>query len=168
LESFERLLFFKQCRRGDFVEYSPLEDMPYYQDCGPLVEGLGCRLVELRYFQRKTGVQVQAVIQGADPLAVIGLEDCARVHRALAQRLEVVTGNRDMSMEVTSPGTERQIKNAAEFALFMGRTVRVWDRTVTDWVPGKIAGAGTEFLALETGLETRNIPFADIAKAKLV
>ena len=41
-------------------------------------------------------------------------------------------------MELTSPGIEHNIKNAAEFSIFIGRNVRVWDKTVTDWVGGTI------------------------------
>jgi ribosome maturation factor RimP len=142
--------------------------MPYYADCEPLVTALGCCLVELRVLPRQGGFNVRVVIQAANPTGVIGINECAKVHRTLAQRLEVITGCQDISMEVTSPGTERNIKNAAEFALFTGRAVRVWDKTRSDWVSGKIAGASEDALILEDEHNTRSIPYADIAKAKLV
>jgi ribosome maturation factor RimP len=151
------------------VEFSPLENMPYYAECSPLVEGLGYRLVELRLFQRKGETQVHVAIQSKDGISVIGLEDCSKVHRTVQQRLEVLTGNRDISMEVTSPGMERHIKNAAEFPLFAGRAVRVWDTSVPDWVSGSIVGASKDFLALEIPQEgVQSIPLGNIAKAKLV
>jgi ribosome maturation factor RimP len=150
------------------VEYSPLDKMPYYADCEPLVTGLGCRLVELRVLPRQGGFNVRAVIQSALPTGVIGVNECAKVHRTLFQRLEAITGCQDISMEVTSPGTERNIKNAAEFVLFAGRMVRVWDRTLADWVSGKIAGASEDALSFDDELNVRSIPYADIAKAKLV
>jgi ribosome maturation factor RimP len=142
--------------------------MSYYADCEPLVAGLGCRLVELRVLPRQGGFNVRAVIQASDPADVIGINECAKVHRTLFQRLEVIIGCQDISMEVTSPGTERNIKNAAEFALFSGRMVRVWDRTLSDWISGKIVGASEDALSIEEELNTRSIPYADIAKAKLV
>jgi ribosome maturation factor RimP len=151
------------------VEYSPLENMPYYAECSPLVKGLGYRLVELRLFQRKGETQVYAAIQSKDGISVIGLEDCAKVHRTVQQRLKVLTGSRDISMEVTSPGMERHIKNAAEFPLFAGRTVRVWDTSVSDWVSGSIADVSKDSLTLEVPQEGfQSIPLENIAKAKLV
>jgi ribosome maturation factor RimP len=145
--------------------------MPYYADCEPLVTALGCCLVELRVLPRQGGFNVRAVILAADSASVIGINECAKVHRTLAQRLEAITGCQDISMEVTSPGTERNIKNAAEFALFCGRMARVWVRPLADWVSGKITGASGDALligTLENELNVRSIPYADIAKAKLI
>ena len=72
-------------------------------------------------------------------------------------------------MEVTSPGMERNIKNAAEFALFVNLFVRVWDTEVTDWVPGKIVAATTASLTLELESgEKKEIEYHRIAKAKLL
>jgi ribosome maturation factor RimP len=150
------------------MEYSPLEKMQHYADCSPLVTALGFHLVELRVLPRKGGFNVRTVIQVADATGVIGINECAKVHRVLLQRLEAILGCQDISMEVTSPGTERQIKNAAEFALFTGRPVRVWDRTLSDWVSGIIAGASEDALLLEDKLTVRSIPYENIAKAKLV
>ena len=64
------------------------------------------------------------------------------------------------------------IKNAAEFAIFTGREVRVWDKTVSDWVGGKIVKADTTSVTLETGSaeekEQKTVLFEDIAKAKFI
>ena len=72
-------------------------------------------------------------------------------------------------MEVTSPGMERNIKNAAEFALFVNQYARVWDTEITDWIPGKIISASNASvtLELESG-EKKEIDFSRIAKAKLL
>jgi ribosome maturation factor RimP len=74
-------------------------------------------------------------------------------------------------MEVTSPGMERNIKNAAEFALFAGRPARVWDRRTSDWRSGVIAAADKVSVTLVNVNSTNEeeiVPFAEIAKAKLV
>ena len=71
---------------------------------------------------------------------------------------------------------ERNIRNAAEFLLFEGRCVRVWDNEVTDWVSGRIAGSDPEALMLEiahegdssASAELRRIPYVRISKAKLL
>ena len=44
------------------MEYTPLNSFPYYQDCAPLIEGLGFQLVELRIIPAKTLNTVRVVI----------------------------------------------------------------------------------------------------------
>jgi ribosome maturation factor RimP len=148
------------------MEYTALTDMPFYPACAPLVTALGLSLVELRVVHLKGGAQVKVVI--APPPGVangsVGIAECARVHRALAARLEELMPDEDLGMEVTSPGIERNIKNAAEFALFAGRPARVWDRRTSDWRSGVIVSADTTAVILDEEV----VPFAEIAKAKLV
>jgi ribosome maturation factor RimP len=85
----------------------------------------------------------------------------------LLPRLEALLGTEDTTMELTSPGIEHNIKNAAEFAIFVGRNVRVWDKTVTDWVSGKIVSADEKSVELEKEEGERfTVLFENIAKAK--
>jgi ribosome maturation factor RimP len=162
------------------MEYTALTDMPFYHECGPLVTALGLSLVELRVVHLKGGAQVKVVIapppSGKGSIGArgsVGIADCARVHRALAARLEELLPDEDLGMEVTSPGMERNIKNAAEFALFAGRPVRVWDRRQSDWRSGIIAAADKVSVTLVNDSEIgtndeETVPFAEIAKAKLL
>ena len=98
----------------------------------------------------------------------IGVNDCAKVHHALLPRLEALLGTEDTYMELTSPGMERNIKNAAEFAVFTGREIRVWDKTVTDWVSGVITASDEKSVTLEKDGEKITVPFEQIAKAKFI
>jgi len=147
------------------MEYTPLESQHYYSECKGLVEGLGYILVELKIGRTHSAVQIRAVIsrpQTAQNGAAqgIGINDCAKVHRLLMPRLEALLNAQDISMEVTSP---------AEFALFVGKNVRVWDTDAADWTSGVIESAGTESLELKvsgTG-ETKMFAYEHIAKAKL-
>ena len=111
----------------------------------------------------------RSIITGSDPAQNIGVNDCAKVHRALLARLEALLGTEETTMELTSPGIEHNIKNAAEFNVFTGRDVRVWDKTVNDWVGGKIITADDKSVTLKTddGSE-RKIDFENIAKAKFI
>lgn len=153
------------------MEYKPLDSIPYYRDCSPLVDGLGYVLVALSVVPQNGTIRVTAAISRADGEAAIGIDDCARVHRALLPRLEAVLGSQDIYMEVTSPGTERSIRNAAEFALFRGRMACVWEREAADWVSGRISDSDGESLTLEVAhgdsAELRVVPYARISKAKL-
>ena len=159
------------------MEYTALESQQYYSECKALTEGLGYALVELHIVRIHSGVQVRAVIA---PLRTaeakvqnrssIGVNDCAKVHRLLLPRLEALLRSQEVYMEVTSPGMNRNIKNAAEFALFVGKEVRLWDKNVSGWVSGIIEKSDTASITFthpKTG-EKQTLQYTDIAKAKLV
>lgn len=148
------------------MDYTPYSKIKYYSDCAPLVEGLGYKLVDLKIVPAKTLTKISAIITGKDPTQNIGVNDCAKVHRALLTRLEALLGTEETTMELTSPGIEHNIKNAAEFSVFTGRDVRVWDKTVNDWVGGRIKAADDKKVILESEDSQKEIAFENIAKAK--
>lgn len=151
------------------MDYISFDSIPHYAECAPLVEGLGYYLIELKIVPAKNVTKISAVIAAKDPEKDIGVEDCARVHHALQPRLEALLKTEDTAMELTSPGIDRNIKNAAEFAFFTGREVRVWSRTVNDWVGGIIKEADKTSVTVETESgESRTVPYEDIAKAKFI
>lgn len=163
---------------GVLVEYISLDSMPHFADCSPLVTGLGYVLVDLKVVPQHGTIRVKTVIaKPAGEAGSVGVNDCARVHRALLPRLEAVLGSQDIYMEVTSPGVERLIKNPAEFALFTGRYVRVWDSEAADWVAGKIVSSDSQSITMElvggesprqVAGQVQTIPYQRIAKAKLL
>jgi len=157
-------------KTGVALEYVSLAEIPHYSDCEPIVFGLGYSLVELRIFRTNGTTQIRAVIAHADsenPRG-IGIDDCAKVHRLLLPRLEAILKEQDIYMEVTSPGTERLIKNAAEFAFFVKKYMRVYDTTVSDWITGQLIRADKEQIVLLIDGTEKIIPLDNIAKAKLL
>ncbi|MBO5691161.1 MAG: ribosome maturation factor [Spirochaetaceae bacterium] len=164
------------------MEYISLDSIPHFADCSPLVTGLGYVLVDLKVVPQNGSIKVTAVItKPAGDSGAVGVNDCARVHRALLPRLEAVLDSQDIYMEVASPGMERLIKNPAEFALFTGRYVRVWDSQITDWVAGKIISSDDQSITLELvgdgvtegavqvqPAQVSTIPYQRISKAKLL
>ena len=164
------------------MEYIALDKIPHFSECSPLVTGLGYALVELRVISNHGTFQVRAVITHltSGETEGIGINDCAKVHRLLLPRLEALLKSQEVYMEVTSPGMERLIKNAAEFSLFLGKHARIWDTQVGDWVHGVIHSSDSKNLILElsekkdahnssvSAAEQRVIPFEQIAKAKLL
>lgn len=152
------------------MDFTSLDSMPYYTQCKSLVEGLGYILVSIHVVPAKTTTKVQAVITNGESNCSegIGINDCAKVHRLLLPRLEALLQNQDIYMEVTSPGMERHIKNAAEFSLFKGRDVKVWNTEISDWISGVIKDSDEHQLTLEVMEETKIIPYTNIAKAKLL
>lgn len=151
------------------MEYTAYDRIKYYKECAVLVEGLGYKLVDLKIIPAKTITKISAIVTTVNPDENMGVNDCAKVHRVLLPRLEELLGTEDTTMELTSPGIEHNIKNAAEFAVFKGRNVRVWDKEITDWIGGKIISADDKSVTMEkeNGEQITEL-FENIAKAKFI
>jgi ribosome maturation factor RimP len=146
------------------LDYIEPDGIPYYTDCEPLVAGFGYRLVELAVFKKQASWQAKAVITSDSG---VGINECTKVHRALLTRLEAILSSQEIYMEVTSPGLDRVLKNAAEFALFAGKTVKVWNTDISDWISGTVIASGKDSVTLRTETGEAEIPYVKIAKAKL-
>ncbi len=151
------------------MDYLPLENQKFYSECQKMTDEICYFIVELHVVPSKTQYKVSIVISQKDG-SVIGINDCAKVHRLLLPYFEEVLHSEDVYMEVTSPGMERTLKNAAEFSLFQGRKVRVWDTEISDWISGTIALSDDTkvVLQLETTGEEKSFAYSTIAKAKLL
>ena len=151
------------------MEYTAYDSIKYYKECAVLVEGLGYKLVDLKIIPAKTITKISAIVTTVNPDENMGVNDCAKVHRVLLPRLEELLATEDTTMELTSPGIEHNIKNAAEFAVFKGRNVRVWDKEITDWIGGKIISADDKSVTMEkeNGEQITEL-FENIAKAKFI
>ncbi|MCQ2590552.1 MAG: ribosome maturation factor [Treponema sp.] len=151
------------------MEYTAYSSIKYYKECAVLVEGLGYKLVDLKIIPAQTITKISAIVTTVNPDENMGVNDCAKVHRVLLPRLEELLGTEDTTMELTSPGIEHNIKNAAEFSVFVGRNVRVWDKEITDWIGGKIISADDKSVTMEKESgETFTELFENIAKAKFI
>ena len=129
-----------------------------------VLDGLGLRLVELTVSRHSGSVQIRAVIYNG---ASVGTDDCSRAHRAITPRLELAFPGQDIYLEVSSPGINRQIKDGAEFACYIGRGVRCYRTDISDWTAGILESAGEKGIVLKTKEGAKELNFEIIAKAKL-
>lgn len=155
------------------MDFISLDSYPHYTECEKIVSPLGFHLVELKISPQNGVVKIDATITGDDSSKNISVNDCSRVHKVLLEALEEMLGTDNTYMELSSPGMERSIKNAAEFAFFTGREIRIFDKDATDWIKGKLLSSDDKSLALEIqkedgSSEQKNIPFEKIAKAKFI
>jgi len=134
------------------------------EDLRPVVEGLGFHIVDLRGKQVKTTFHVSVIIHSPDG---VGLDGCETVHRTVLPRLEMMEDNRDIHVEVSSPGIDRAFRTASEFAIFVGKGVRVLLKEENDWIGGIISSAGDKEVCLETDGDTACFGYAQIRKARL-
>ncbi len=161
------------------MNYVSLDSIPHFKESAKIVESAGFKLVELQVVPQHGNVHVTAVIASKDPAKDIGVSDCSKAHHALQPRLiEMLGVDEDkFYMELCSPGMERNIKNAAEFEVFLGREIRVWDKTVNDWVRGVIKSSDQNSVTLVLTSEEGNsekdgaevtVTYENIAKAKFI
>ena len=137
----------------------------YYKMLSPVVEALGFSIVELSAANRQDGLHISLVIFSP---AGVTVKDCEKVHRLAAARTEVASDNRDVYFEVSSPGINRNIKYADEFAVFAGRGIKVLCEGESEWVHGIILSADEQNVIIETSEKIeKKIPYSQIRKAKL-
>jgi ribosome maturation factor RimP len=151
---------------------------PVFDSVKAVVEGLAMNLVELSVFQRKGNVQVRAVIYKDVPQSgvedcgdgkegVVGIDDCARVHRAIIPRLELAFPKQDIYVEVSSPGVERQIKDGSEFAYYLRRPVSCYRTDISDWISGILMSASDTDIVIKGKNGMISLSYGIIGKAKL-
>ena len=99
----------------------------------PTVESLGLELLGIEYLPAPGGATVRLYIdvpqsEGGNADAgqrSVGIEDCEAVSREVSAQLDVadpISGN--YTLEVSSPGLERPLFGAAQFARFVGETAK--------------------------------------------
>jgi ribosome maturation factor RimP len=132
----------------------------------PVVTGMGYDLVDLQVSNR--GGLLRLFI---DKPGGIGLEDCAAVSRQLTRVLEVEGVGYDR-LEVSSPGLDRPLRKAQDFARFAGQKADVRMRTADASgrrrFVGVLRGENEGRVSLELDGQTVALAIADIDRARLV
>jgi ribosome maturation factor RimP len=132
----------------------------------PVVAGMGYELVDL---QASTGGRLLRLF--IDKPGGVGVEDCAAVSRQLTRVLEV-EGVDYERLEVSSPGLDRPLRKAADFARFAGQKADVRMRTADAAgrrrFVGVLRGAEGDRVSLEMDGQTVALAIGDIDRAKLV
>ena len=94
----------------------------------PTVESLGLELLGIEYLPAPGGSVVRLYIDmpAGDDSRHVGIEDCEAVSREVSAQLDVadpISGN--YTLEVSSPGLERPLFDAAQFTRFAGESAKV-------------------------------------------
>ena len=140
------------------------------KDLEPLIRGLGMSLIELSVFRSKgRNVQVKLVVQKDDLKngGITGIDDCSKVHRAIMPRLELAFAERDIYLEVSSPGIDRLIKDRDELVHYIGREISCYRRDISDWSRGILLALEADKIILSREGEELALPYEIIAKARL-
>lgn len=139
-----------------------------------VLSSLGMELVDLEYKREGREMVLRLFI---DKEGGVNLDDCASVSRELSEVLDVEDViSEHYSLEVSSPGIDRPLKNVEDFQRFKGRLVKI--RTFEPLPDdagnkrktflGELKGIenGVVLVALKEG-QNAAIPFEKVAKANL-
>jgi ribosome maturation factor RimP len=134
----------------------------------PVVERLGYELWDLEYAAGRGHGLLRVYIDAAPSIT---LEDCERVSRAVSEVLDKadpMPGH--YTLEVSSPGFERTLRTAGQFARFVGESVYVELSEPLDGrrrYKGRLSAAGAETVEIEVDGRRQVVPIAGIRKAHL-
>ncbi len=128
----------------------------------PLLEEMDLSIVEISIGRHRGDVKVNLVLfkEGG-----ISLEDLTKAQKVIRPRLELEFDREDLSMEISSPGMSRVIKNPREYKIFVGSRMRLL--IDEEWIEGTLKGSGEGSISFESGKEVLDIPVNRIRKAKL-
>ena len=135
----------------------------------PTVERLGYELADLEV---RLGGKNGLVRLFIDSPEGIGLDDCAKVSRAVSALLDVedpVPGN--YNLEVSSPVLDRKLRKVEHFQRFIGQTVKVKLRFPLEGrrrFRGTLLSAGDQNIVVEVDGESYSLALATIDTARLV
>jgi len=135
---------------------------------GPVVSDLGYELWEVEYSPGRGNALVRLYI---DKPAGVSVDDCERVSRAVSEVLDAadpVPGN--YTLEVSSPGIERPLRTAEQFARFEGEQVFVEMVHLVDQrrrFKGRLVAAGQAAIELDVDGRRHVLPVNGIRKAHL-
>ena len=138
-----------------------------------LLYGLGLKVVDC--VKNETAQGVQLIVTVFSPNREVNTDDLAEVYNILYPRYSVIFQDRDLSLEVSSPGLTRNFKDFYEFVLFNEKLVRVYSTKYSCWVEGYISTCTNESVTLKSALivdtnetkEELTLSFGEIQKAKL-
>ena len=133
----------------------------------PVVAGMGYELVDL---QAGTGGRMLRLF--IDKPGGIDVEDCAAVSRQLSRVFEV-EGVDYERLEVSSPGLDRPLRKASDFARFAGHKAEIWmrtpDATGRRKFVGVLRGAEDGRISMELeGQTSVRLAMDDVERARLV
>lgn len=150
-----------------------MQESELFIEYEPMLAQLGLRLVEMSHASRSGSEKVIVVVLFEDGQTTV--DHCADAYRLIYPRLQLRFGERDLDLEVSTPGLERSFKDMWEFTVFTGKRVRLYDSGRQATVSGIITEVDAKHVVLTdvfidddpTLIERLNMNITAIQKAKL-
>ncbi|HEV2363839.1 MAG TPA: ribosome maturation factor RimP [Caulobacteraceae bacterium] len=146
------------------------EDFRLLELLDPAARAAGFEIVRLRLMGGDRQRRLQVMAEG--PGGTLGVDNCARLSRALSYVLDAVDPIRGgYLLEVSSPGVDRPLTRLEDFSAFAGLEAKIELQRPIEGQKrfrGQIAGLDGDTVLLKPGPGLVRLPFVDIAEAKLV
>ncbi len=150
-----------------------LEKDKLFIDASTVLAPLGLQVVDVRKSESGATLSISVVIKTNTHEVTVG--DCAKAHRVLYPRFSLMELNRDIELEVSTPGIQRILRDIYEFSLFIGRRCRIYDNRKGAWIEGIIQADSDRNVVLTKAcvedttdvMDEYHIPYEQIQKAKL-
>lgn len=144
----------------------------------PTVESLGVELLGVEYLPGSGNavlriyIDVPADAAAGEPPRSVTIEDCEAVSREVSAQLDVEDPiSSHYTLEVSSPGIDRPLFGAAQFARFVGESAKVTLRLPQDGrrrLTGTIARVENETIVFAVDGAELAVPAENVDKARLV
>ena len=148
-----------------------------------VVESYGLELFDLQFRRESIGWVLRVVIDrpwapGAAPTGAVeepvGVDDCGRVSQDLSAILDVepelVGADRAYTLEVSSPGLDRPLRDERDYRRFVGRLAKIVLSEPVDGqshFEGRLAGVEKGVALVTEGRRVHRVPIAAVKRARL-
>ncbi len=137
---------------------------------GPVVEAAGLELWEVS-FRKEEGRMVLRVTVDRD--GGVDLETISETSERISRRLDLegFSPDRAYSLEVSSPGLERPLREPRHFERSVGQTVKVKTAAPVGGrrvLEGALVSADAEAIVIASEGGELRVPYADVASARTV
>jgi len=130
---------------------------------------MGLDVFDLNLSQVNNGWQIRLILDRLD--GFVSVEDCVAVSRRLQMRIELEQAIApDFTMEVSSPGLNRPLRDENDFLRFKGQLAKVKVRSPKGGysVRGRIISVGNGIIGLSGDRGDTEIKLSDIKEARLI
>jgi ribosome maturation factor RimP len=136
---------------------------------GPYLEAEGVELDDLAVLGRGAGRMLRVTVDAPGGVDVDRIADLARGMSRLLDDADGIEGS--YTLEVSSPGLERQLTRPSHYTKAVGHEVLVKTRVAVDGQQshrGVLTAFGEQSLALAVDGHDRMIPLSDVSQARTV
>ena len=135
----------------------------------PLIQAEGFQCVDVQLQRTRRARRLRVIVYRESGMDTYSLE---RLTRGIQFNLPLIVdpGGADLSglsLEVSSPGIERALGQPHEYAIFVGKAVRVLRDDSTIWEHAVIEHAAGDAVTLRFAGTTTTMPIANIRRAQL-
>jgi ribosome maturation factor RimP len=148
--------------KGTSLKFSDYDQNELFTIIDPVCRGFSSAVVHLSTAVVKNTTHIRIVLYKKGG---INIDACSEISRAVLPRIEVWADQRDVNLEVSSPGVGRILKDAFEFHVFKGEKARLL--IADNWIDGTIIDADDHSVNFESGEQQIKHEYETILKAKL-